>query len=301
VLPAIVPAARGLRIPVVAHVHIPMTPVERLHLLVHQTDAVVGVAEHVVAELAAEGMPADRVRVIPNAVDEARLAAGDATGLRAALGIPAGACVAASVGSLIRRKGHDVSVRAVARARASGADVRLLVCGDGEEAGSLRTLAADLGAGDSVHFLGLRGDVGAVLRDASDLYVSAARDEALPLNVLEAQWAGLAAVCSDIPAHHEAMQPGRTGVLVPGEDANALAAAIVALAGDPARRAAMGAAGRALVRDQFTMDRYVSRFAALYDELLARPAAAYGWVRGARWPKAYTAWLVGAARRRLRR
>lgn len=301
VLPAVVPAARGLRLPVVAHVHIPLTDTERLHSLIHQVDAAVGVAEHVVAGLRREGMAPGRVRVIPNAVDESRLAAGDATGLRAASGIPPDACVAASVGSLIHRKGHDVSVRAVAAARARGGDVRLLVCGDGEEAESLGSLAAGLGAADAVHFLGLRRDVGAVLRDATDVYVSAAREEALPLNVLEAQWAGLPVVCSDIPAHHEAMRPGETGVLVPGEDAPAFADAILALAAEPARRRALGAAGQALVAERFSMRHYVGSFASLYEELLARPAAAYGWLRGSRWPHVYTRWLVGAARRRLGR
>ena len=299
VLPAIIPAARALRLPVVAHIHIPMTPAERLHSLLHQADAVVGVAEHVVAALADEGMAPDRVRVIPNAVDEERLAAGEATGLRASLGIPDGACVAASIGSLIVRKGHDVSIRAVAAARTRGHDVRLLVCGDGEEAPALRALAVDVGAEGAVHFLGLRSDVGAVLRDAADVYVSAARQEALPLNVLEAQWAGLPAICSDIPAHHEAMRPGVTGVLVPGENPAAFADALTELAADPERRAEMGAAGRALVAERFTMTHYVGRFAALYDELLALPAAEYGWVHGTRWPRAYTAWAMAAARRRL--
>lgn len=299
VLPAVIPAARALRLPVVAHLHIPLSSDEFLHNLVHQADAVVGVAEHVVAELREEGMPPAQARVIPNAVDEERLGAGDATGLRAELGVAPGACVAASVGSLIRRKGHDVTIRAVAAARAGGRDVQLLVCGDGEEAGALRALADELGVRGAVHFLGLRRDVGAVLRDATEVYVSAAREEALPLNVLEAQWAGVPVVCSDIPAHHESMRAGVTGVLVPGEDAPAIAEAVLAFDADPARRRAAGAAGRALVAERFSMRQYVGAFAALYDELLARPASAYGWLRGARWPRAYTRWLARAAARRI--
>ncbi len=90
VLPAVVPAARALRLPVVAHLHLAMTAADRLHSLLHQVDTAVGVAEHVVAALPGEGMAPARVRVIPNAVDERRLAEGDATGLRASLGIPTG-------------------------------------------------------------------------------------------------------------------------------------------------------------------------------------------------------------------
>ncbi len=207
----------------------------------------------------------------------------------------------ASIGSLIHRKGHDLSIRAVAAARAGGADVRLLVCGDGEEAGALAALAAELGIADVVHLLGLRTDVGAVLRDAVDVYVSAARDEALPLNVLEAQWTALPVVCSDIPAHHEALEAGVTGVIVPAEDATAMADAVLALAADPARRHTMGAAGHALVAERFTMRQYIGGFESLYDELLARPAAAYGWLRAARWPRAYSAWLIRVVGRRIAR
>lgn len=301
VLPAVVPVARTARIPVVAHLHIATTESERLHSLLHQTTAAIGVAEHVVADLRAEGMPTDRVRVIANAVDVERLAVGDASGLRGELGIPEEAFVAASVGSLIRRKGHDVTLRAVATARTTGADVRLLICGDGEEEDALRALAAELGITSSVYFLGLRRDVGAVLRDAADVYLSAARDEALPLNVLEAQWAGLPVIASDIPAHHEALLPGTTGVLVPGEQPAGFADALLALHADPALRDAYGATGQTLVAQRFSMPAYVGAFESLYGELLATPPAAHGWVRGSRWPRAYNQWLLRVARRRLRR
>ena len=80
-----------------------------------------------------------------------------------------------------------------------------------------------------------------------------------------------------------------------------VADAVAALAAAPERRAALGAAGPVFVAERFSMAQYVGSFQALYDELIARPRAAYGWFRGSRWPRAYNAWLVGAAARRLRR
>lgn len=272
VLPTLLPVARTLRVAVVAHLHLPYGSfLPRLQRAVRRCTAVVGVAEHVVAPLRAAGGPA--VHVILNGVDRARLAAGDASGLRAALGVPPTATVSCALGSLIHRKGLDVLLRGLAVARARGADVRLLLCGEGEERPALEALAASLGVADAAHFLGMRGDAGAVLRDAADLLVTSAREEALPLNVLEAQALGVAVLASDIPAHREALVPDVTGVLVPGESPDALGAALAALAADPARRAALGAAGRAHAAARFDVGRYVREFEALYAALLDRRVA----------------------------
>lgn|GEM_PF-435405 len=300
-LPALVPAARALRVPVVAHLHLRTTRDDRLVSLLHQATVAVGVSEFAIAGLREEGMPPDAVRVIYNAVDVERLRGGDASGLRESLGIGPEELVLAGVGSIIERKGHDVTIRAAGALNRRGVAAHLLLCGDGEEVPALRALAHAEGVAGRVHFLGYRGDVGAVLREAVDVFVTSAREETLGLNVLEAQALGLAVVASDLPPHREAMVDGRTGLLVPVDAPDAVAEAVAALGADPARRAAMGAAGQVFTAERFSMARYVGEFTALYDELRARPAGAYGWLGGSRWPRVYNRWLVGVARRRLNR
>lgn len=301
VLPVVAPAAYGRYVPVLTHLHVPyLSTGERHRVLVRRSALTVGVAEHVVAPLRGEVADPSRVRVVPNAVHDARLQAGEARALRAGLGIAPSACVAAVVGSLIPRKGQEVALRALAAARAAGADVHLLVCGEGPDREALRALAGTLDVADAAHFLGMRPDVGAVLRDAADLLVSAAREEALPLNVLEAQWLGLPVIASDIPAHREALEPGVTGIVVAPDDAAALAAALASLAADPARRTALGAAGRARARARYAMPRYVGAFEALYAELLAAPRRAYGGPPGSDWPRALGSWLRIGVERKLR-
>ena len=302
VLPVVVPVARGARVPVVCHLHLPVTDEYiRLREFVHQADVAVGVAEHVVDPLRADGVRPQRLRVIHNAVDADRMGRGEARGLRDALQIPNDAFVVVWVGSLIHRKGPDVMLRAVAAARARGLDVRLLLCGDGDEAEArvYRALSTALGLESYAHFLGYRTDVGAVMRDAGDVFVSTSREEMLPLNVLEAQSVGIPVIASDIPAHHEALVPGVSGVLVPSDDPEALALALAGLAVAPERRVALGAAGPRVVAERFSMDRYVGSFEALYAELLAEPRAQFGWVRGVYWPPLYTAWVQRNVRRRL--
>ena len=300
-LPALVVAARAERIPVLSHLHLIPTEPERRWMLLHQVTLAVGVSRASVAGLLADGMPADRTTVIYNGVDAARLSEGSAHGLRAALGIAPEATVVTVVASLIHRKGIDTVVRAVAELAGGGRDVHLLVCGDGDAEPSLRALAATLGVGPRVHFLGARTDVGPILRDATDVLASAARLEAFPLNVLEAGACGLPVVVSDIAPHHEAVRDGHTGLVVPTDDPSAFAAAIGRLAADPTARRRMGIAAHALVDAEFGFARWVAEFEGAYDELLARPPAGLGWLRGSTWPPVYTRWMRSALLRRVAR
>ena len=142
-LPLIIPASQALGIPVVTHLHFGFDSLGPRHAgLVRQSDIVVGVAEHVVATLRADETLRDRVRVIRNAVNAERLetsGASDGGALRGRLGIPARALVVTSLGSLIARKAHDVTIRAIGIARERGVDAHLLLCGDGpDEAGVLK-------------------------------------------------------------------------------------------------------------------------------------------------------------------
>ena len=269
-LPLVIPTARRLGIPVLTHLHTPFSSLrERHRALVRQSALAVGVAEHVVAPLRGGAFSPARVRVVDNGVNTDRLAGGDASGLRASLGIAPAAVVATSVGSLIERKDQGTAIRAVALARADGVDQHLLLCGDGADGDALRALAGELHVEHAVHFLGMRGDIGAILRDATDVLVSTSREEAQPLSVLEAQWLGVPVAASDIVAHRQALPRVALGALFPLGDAAALARVLVTLAAQPARRRAMSTAGLAFARQRYDMRRYVRDFESLYGELLS--------------------------------
>ncbi|MEO6525282.1 MAG: glycosyltransferase family 4 protein [Gemmatimonadaceae bacterium] len=273
-LPLIIPASRKLAIPVVTHLHLSYDSLGPRHqALVRASDVIVGVAEHVVATLRADPETAARVRVIRNAVNVERLGHCGSADVRSELGIPRGAFVATSVGSLIDRKAHAVTIRAIGIARQRGLDVHLLLCGDGERESELRTLTETLGLGGSIHFMGVRRDVGAILERGSDVLVTSACEEALPLSMLEAQWLGVPVIASDIAAHKEMSRGVEWGLLAPCGDADTLAEALAVLARDPSRRAALGVAARLHARECYSMDRYVAEFDALYRELLVDGSA----------------------------
>ena len=300
-LKALVPVARSERIPLLAHLHIVPEVDERRHSLLHQVSLAVGVSHVAVRGLLEDGFPADRAVVIHNGIDPERLGGGDARALRHQLGIAPDETVFTVLASLIPRKGIDVVLAGMSALGTTRGDCHLLVCGGGPERAALEGRAAALAVASRVPFLGERRDAGAVLRDATDVLVTAARNEAFALNVLEAGLFGVPVIASDIPAHREAIVPGETGLLFPAEDAAALAAAMECLAADRSLRRRLGDGARRRVEGGFLVRHYVTRFHEVYEGLLEQPRSRFGWLRGSRWPRAYNDWLATAIRRRLRR
>jgi glycosyltransferase involved in cell wall biosynthesis len=298
--PSLLPVARSLRIPLLTHLHIVPTAGERRHELLHQTSLVVGVSRTSVQGFAAEGMSPSRIRIIYNGVDGGRISNGDATTLRRELRIPDTAVTIGTLSSLIYRKGVDVVIGALALLRARGADVHLIVVGDGEQFMALREQATAAGVADAAHFIGERRDAGAVVRDAIDIGVSASREEAFPLNVLEVGYFAKPIVVSDIPPHWEGVEQGVTGVIVAENTPAAFADAIGRLVADAGVRDVMGRAASARVARDFTVEGNVKQFEDTYTELLSRPARTYGWIGGSRWPTDYNRWVGEMVRKRVR-
>jgi len=183
----------------------------------------------------AQGWPRQRLRHLPN------FAADLAGATPAVLPTPPGARVLLAMGRLHPNKDFPTLLRALARLPG---DVHLALAGDGPDRAELDALARQLGLGGRVAFLGWRQDVGALLA-ACSLLVVPSRIEPLGNVVLEGFSAARPVVAAAADGPRELIEDGRTGLLAPIGDDAALAAAIGALLADPARAAAIGAAGRA--------------------------------------------------------
>jgi glycosyltransferase involved in cell wall biosynthesis len=178
----------------------------------------------------------------------------------------------ALVSRMLRDKGVLDAAAAVRRLRAQGLAIELLLAGptDPDNANSLtpevlRSLAAEPG----VEWLGPVADVRAVWGRAAIAVLPSTYGEGVPKTLLEAAACSRPLVAADVPGCREVVRPGETGILVPPRDVDKLAEAIAALAGDPARRAALGRAGRKLVECRFA-DAIVARETlALYRAALA--------------------------------
>lgn len=197
------------------------------------------------------------IEAIGNGVDATRF--GPATreeraATRRELGTPDDAVVITMVGRLVGEKGYPELFEAM-----RGNDAHLWVAGARLASDHADTVDAALAmvAGDPdlnarIHLPGERDDVPRLLA-ASDIFTLPSHREGMPRSIIEAMMTGLPVVATDIRGSREEVVDGETGLLVPVRDAGALGGALAALTADPARRTAMGAAGR-------------TRALALYDE-----------------------------------
>ena len=219
------------------------------------------------------GAHSDRVEVVPYGVDAERFApdAARRESMRARLALRAEPLVVAA-GRLVRKKGFEYLIDAVAQVPGA----HLAIAGEGDLDAELRARAAAGSAGPRVHFLGnvSQGDVAAWFAAADVVAIPSVRDDSgnvdgLPNTVLEALASGTAVVATPAGGIASVVQDDRTGLLVPERDVPALSAAIAALLRDPARRARLGAAGRAAVEARHGWGAAAARFEAAYDRALA--------------------------------
>jgi glycosyltransferase involved in cell wall biosynthesis len=187
---------------------------------------------------------------------------------RQAHGIEPRATVLTHIGRFAFQKNHALLVEAFAQVR-SNAPLYLLLVGGGELENAAREQVAGLGLESRVRFLGIRADVADILR-ASDVFVLSSRWEGNPMSVMEAMASGLPVVSTAVGGVPELVRDGETGLLVPSEDAGALARAIQALVDDPARRQAMGAAARQHAVASFDIRHTVRGYEQLYEALLSK-------------------------------
>lgn len=241
----------------------------RLHR--HMT-AVLANSRRVAADLAAEGCPPDTIGLIYNGVALGGLdgANRERTAVRDRLGIAADVTVAIVVANLIHYKGHADLLEGLAKVR-DGLPANFKVLCIGRDEGALAALEATrsrLGLDALVSFLGVRNDVPALLA-ASDLSILPSHEEGFSNAVIEAMYAGLPLIVTDVGGNPEAVVDGETGLVVPARSPALLGQAVGRLAGDAALRRRFGEAGRVRARARFSLAGCVDRYELLYRGLLA--------------------------------
>lgn len=234
--------------------------------LVDQVAAVSESGRHL---LEREGVPAGRILTLHNGIDARRfMAPADNRGVRAHLGFKEDQPLIGIVARLDPVKNHASLLRAMRRVIDTYPDATLLVIGDGPLRKDLDGLAAGLGLGRGIRFLGMRDDVPELL-GALDVLVLCSLSEGLSVSLIEGCAAGKPAVATVVGGNAEIVEHGRTGLLVSLGDENTLAGAIIDLLDDPQRASSLGQAARRKFLAEFTLERMVSRYVEIYERCSA--------------------------------
>lgn len=233
-------------------------------------DFVIAISEFTRGLLAESGVDVTKIHVVHPGVSARYLEPEDARqAVRASLGLGS-EFVIGTTARLVRRKGHELVLQALAKLSGAGAACRYLVVGDGPERERLGRLATSLGIADLAIFLGhVDGDDLPGLYDAMDLFVLPTQPTGDPYDVegfgivfLEAAARGVPSVASPIGGVPDAVINGETGLLVPPVP-DAIAEAIATLMNDTQLRSRMATRARNRVMDEFTWPRVAAEFARI--------------------------------------
>lgn len=221
------------------------------------------------------GIPAAKVKLIHNGVDTGQFHPGSGRQADDIEPQPmpfADTCfVIGTVGRIQDVKNHEGLIDAFIHLRGmlpADAGVRLAIVGDGPLMPRVKEKIAAAGLADCVWMPGARSDIAAIMR-GFDLFVLPSLAEGTPVTVLEAMAAGLPVVATRVGGLPEVVEDNVTGLLVPPDDAHALATALHSFLACPEQARAAGAAGRLRVERHYSMHAMLDAYAGLYDTLLA--------------------------------
>lgn len=235
----------------------------RLCYGVQSADIVTAISTSMQAEILSAGVEASKIRLIHNGVDLAAFQqAGEYEYPRPFI---------FSMGGLRRRKGFDILLRAMQIVVSKNTELDLLLAGDGIEAENLHALHSELQLGERVRFLGnVHAKEKVALYQACEFFVCPSRwEEPFGMINIEAMAAGGICIASRVGGIRDVIDDAVNGVLVDKEDPEVLAAAILELHAEPAKRKEMAVQALKKVQ-QFNWSLIVDQYEAVYQEQLAK-------------------------------
>lgn len=212
------------------------------------------------------GSIGDKVTVIFNSVDIRRYHPdADKKVIREQLGFDKQARIISVVATFKEQKGHRFLIDAASKLVERYPDLLILFIGDGGLRGDLKRQTEERKLVNHVQFLGTRQDIPDLLA-ASDLFVLPSLWEGLPMALVEAMASGLPIVATDVSGSRQAIQSGKTGILVPPGDADELVEAITNLLTNPDIGSKMGVAARLSAEKEFSSRKQALDHIALYQQ-----------------------------------
>ncbi len=267
--------------PTLLHTHGMQYPLDRFNAIKFRSGRVkriIAITEFVKEMMVRTGrIDAGKIEVVYQSADLERFDPErvDGSGARAELGIPADAPLVGIIANLGAYKRYDLFVEMAAMVRHQVPEAWFLSVGRGD-VGPYLARARELGVADRIVFAGYRADVPRLIA-AMDLTVNTSWNEALGVSRIESLAMGVPTVSFDGGGSPEVVRDGVTGYLAPFPDTRALAARVVTLLRDPARRRAMGRSAREDARTRFGLEAKADAYERIYRELSPWASTAVSW------------------------
>lgn len=236
--------------------------------------AVVSVSDEVTQRLLRSGVAAQKIHLVRNGIELQPFDAATPT-LREDSRIPHGNFIVGLIGRLASEKGVDIFLRAAARVVVAIPSASFVVAGDGPDRRALEAMIYQLKLRDKVFMLGRRDDMPSIYASL-DIMVSSSRQEGLPIALLEGMASRLPIIATSVGDVPSLIIHDESGMLVPAEDDETLAQAIVSLLRDSAARQRLGARARQTIEQEFSANRMAADYLHVYEQaaMAKRRAAA---------------------------
>ncbi|HSA99980.1 MAG TPA: glycosyltransferase family 4 protein [Anaerolineales bacterium] len=238
------------------------------HLLLKlgMVDTLVAVTEGIRSQSIREGIKPGLVVTIPNGIHLFPAREKNAEVFSKILKTSTGCTTLLSVGRLVYEKAYEVLIQALQLVVQEYPDVVLVIAGSGVLRDELQVLIDTLHLSDKIHLLGDRPDVADLMVNA-DIFVMPSRSEGMPMALLEAMGSGLPVIATRVGGLGEVVQDHSQGILVPAEDSQELAKAILELLRDPALRSRMGRNARQRIEERYTTERMCRHYEQVITDL----------------------------------
>ncbi len=215
---------------------------------------------------AAHGLPREKFVVIPNAITPCQAEVRDRDQFLDELKLPRGARLIGAVGRLWPQKRYKDLMWASDLLATARDDTYLLIAGEGPQEDELQRYRRQLGFSDRIRMLGHRQDV-AQWMPLLDVFWLGSGYEGQSNALMEAMAAGVPAVVSDIAGNRDLVRPEDDGLLFPVGNRAELARQTVRLLDDPQWARSLGRAAQQRMRSEFSLERMIAAYAAMYQEV----------------------------------
>ena len=222
------------------------------------------------------GVPSEKIQLVRSGIDlDAYSKQSNESEIRNELNLNSHQHLVLYVGRLREVKGVEYGIKAFKLVTTEHPNLHLAIAGEGKQHRGLQNLVNELGINNQVTFLGVRNDLPDLFAAANSVLIPSLT-EGFPRVAIEAMSAGKPIVATNVGGTPEAIIDGKTGLLVPPKDIQAMASALLKLINDSKLQSQMSIAGAKLARDKYSINRYVDRLDQLYRQLTRIDKSASG-------------------------